>query len=110
MIEVAPSPIEQAKDRARDDLDNQELWNMVYDLPGVVHLQPYGEDDDWRRTTVSVTFDGYRMTGEVTTVLQRAGWQVDEVVFERDEIRYELPGSCDVEDRAGSHQDPEGSE
>jgi len=98
LIQVAPSPIEQAKERARDDLDNQDLWNMVHDLPGIVYLQPNGEDEDWRRTTVSVGFDDYRTRGEVTMVFQRAGWQVDDVVFEREEIRYELPGSAEVDD------------
>lgn len=76
MMEKPPNKYEQAKERARDDLDRTELANMVYDLPGVMELLVDGEDEDWRPTTITVGFedDHGRGTDDVAEIMARAGW------------------------------------
>jgi hypothetical protein len=82
-IGTEPNVYEQAKERARDDLTRRELTNMLYDFPGVHECLVDHEDDPTLPTTITVGFDdeGYRDTSEVATVMQRAGWKLDRVVF-----------------------------
>lgn len=78
-----PTTAEQAKEAARDDLSRTELTNMLYDLSGVYEVLVDGEDEDWRPTTITVGFgdDGYRYTGDVVTIMRRAGWKFEHAVF-----------------------------
>lgn len=78
-----PNVYEQAKEAAHDDPSRTDLTNMVYDLPCVHEVLVDGEDEDWRPTTITVGFsdDAGRGTGDVATIMQRAGWQLDGVTF-----------------------------
>ncbi|WP_225336643.1 hypothetical protein [Halomicrobium urmianum] len=82
-MNTTPNAYEQAKERARDDLDRQELANMVYDLPCVIELLVDGEDEDWRPTTITVGFedDAGRGTEDVATIMRRAGWAFSGATF-----------------------------
>jgi len=80
---MPPHKYDQAKDRARDDLDRQELTNMVLDLPCVCEVLVDCEDEDLRPTEITVGFaeDYGGGIDDTITVMQRAGWRVDGVTF-----------------------------
>ena len=80
---MPPNTYDQAKERARDDLDRQELTNIVYALPCVCELLVDGDDVDWRPTVITVGFAEDYSAGidDTITVMQRAGWRVDGVTF-----------------------------
>jgi len=83
-IGTEPNIYEQAKERARDDLDRVELTNMLYDFPNVDECLVDGEDEDWRPTRITVGFtpdDGHRDTSEVATVMRRAGYKFADATF-----------------------------
>ena len=82
-IESPPSAYDQAKERARDDLTHRELANLVYDLPHVMEILVDGEDEDWRPAVITVGFDddAGRGTGEIATIMARAGWRFDGATF-----------------------------
>jgi hypothetical protein len=73
----------RAKELARDDPSVRELANCCYDLPHVCEVLVNGNDEEWRPTEVTVGFydDGFRGTGDVATIMQRAGWRFERAVF-----------------------------
>jgi len=95
-----PSPIEQAKEAAFDDPTRRELTNMLYGLSYSVSVLVDGEDESWRPTTITVEFDREdygRGTGDVLTIMRRAGWELQSVTFGRPQLHFERAG----EQRAG---------
>jgi hypothetical protein len=80
---MPPHKYEQAKERARDDLDRRELVNLVHDLPCVVETLVDGDDEPWRQTQITIGFTEDYGGGidDTITVMQRAGWRVDGVTF-----------------------------
>ena len=80
-LDQPPSKLEQATERARDELTRQELTNMVYGLSGVCEILVDGDDEDWRPTTITVGFEDYRVTGDVGTIMRRQGWRFADAVF-----------------------------
>jgi hypothetical protein len=85
-----PSVIEQAKEAARDDPSRRELTNLLYDLPGVHEVLVDGEREYWRQVTMTVGFSDStgRMTSDVATIMQRAGWQFAGATFSLERLRF----------------------
>lgn len=85
---MIPTKTEQAKERARDDIERQELANLLYDLPGAYEVLLDGEHEDWRPTEITVGCENYRATGDVAEIMAIAGWRVDRVVFQYNRIEF----------------------
>lgn len=90
---TVPSKTEQAKERARDGLDTQELANLLYDLPGVYEILLDGANEDWRPTQITVGFESYRASDDVAEIMAIAGWRVDRVVFQYHRIEFVQRGA-----------------
>lgn len=82
-MQTTPNVYDQAKEAALDGPSRTELANMVYDLPCVCELLVDGEDEGWRPTAITVGFDDDtgRGTGDVATIMRRAGWRFEHAVF-----------------------------
>jgi len=96
-----PSKVEQAKEKARDDLTLTELCNMIHDLPCVLELIVDGEADGYRETRIIIGFKSENGAGtdDIATIMRRAGWTFDGVTFCMERMRFRLPGS----DQEGYH-------
>ena len=73
------------------DTDIKDLANMLFDLPHVVHAEPHGLGESWEDEWLTVAFDdeAYRETAVVIDLCRCAGLEVEQVVFQRGEIRFE---------------------
>ena len=94
-LDQPPSKLEQAKERARDELTRQELTNMVYGLSNVSEVLVDGEDEDWRPTMITVGFRDYRATGDVGTIMRRQGWKFVDATFQHQRVTFVEPGVGD---------------
>lgn len=93
--EYTPHVYEQALERARDDLERQDLLNMVFDLPVVCELITDGFDDCSRLDAVTVGFDTEhgRRTAQIAVIFRRAGWIFHDATFSRDQLTFVKPGT-----------------
>lgn len=81
----APSTLEQALEAANDDPTRRELTNMLCSLGGL-HIHVDGTNDEWRPTTIEIecldkTWQSDRATGDLLTLMRRAGWRLESVCF-----------------------------
>jgi len=71
------------------DTDINDLANVLFDFEHVVHVEPFTDIGD---PMLQVTFDddrAYRDTEAVIDLCRCAGFEVNQVLFQRGEIRFE---------------------
>ena len=83
---LPPTPLQQAKEAARDNPSLSELADILLAVDGVTaHL--YRADDPLEQSLLTVTLlDSSVATRDVITVVERAGWTVDDVIWSRQEL------------------------
>jgi len=87
-IDNPPNKLEQAKERALDEMSQTQLCNMVLDLPGVQHLDVHDPEHS-DQTFLFVTFEEHRhgkTVPDVITVMSHQGWLIENVTFSRRRI------------------------
>jgi hypothetical protein len=70
------------------DTDINDLANLLFDFEHVVHAEPF---TDTGEPMLQVTFDdeGWRDSEAVIDLCRCAGFEVEQVLFQRGEIRFE---------------------
>ncbi len=82
-----PSRIEQALEAARDDPSECEFITMLCSLEcGYVDVN--GQNESWRPTCVMISHVPSSRTGDVIRIARRAGWELEDVTFERDRLEF----------------------
>ena len=73
------------------DTDANDVAHVLYSFDHVAYVEPLGMDDPMRETLISVLFDdeGWRDSEAVIDLCRCAGFEVNQVLFQRGEIRFE---------------------
>jgi len=92
--ERAPTPVEQAKEAARECDDVSTLYDLLMAVSEVSHVDVFNEDSDLLDTFVEISFEDKNGGGtrDAMTILRRAGWQPDEIFWCRQWLRASKPG------------------
>lgn len=91
-VEQPPNQYEQAKEAVRDDVTPSELSNILLSLPPVYEALVDFEDIADAPIQITVGFEDYHGTREVTEIMRTAGYKVDVTVFSYNRIHYEEAG------------------
>jgi len=77
------------------DTDITDLANLLFDIEHVVHAEPFGLDVPMHDPLLEVTFDdeGWRDSEVVIDLCRCAGFEVEQVLFQRGQIRFQPEGA-----------------
>lgn len=91
-----PSLWQQALEAAHDGPTLRELASMLYSLSGL-YVDIWHEDDPYFETVVTVDCcDGAEnRVDDVLTLMRRAGWELEDVTWERQRLAFTRVGGHD---------------